>query len=99
MNEHGQVTLAEGGRGSTPVGGTPRKSPGAGKSDLVVDLTGVEELDFTSLGLLLTAQQNAMHEDRAIWLLGVPLSLWHMLHAMKLSRFFKAFPVSEGTAA
>jgi anti-anti-sigma regulatory factor len=99
MNEHSQDTLAERGRGASPMAGGLKIRPGAGKSDLVVDLTGIEELDFTSLGLLLTAQQNAMHEDRAIWLLGVPLPLWHMLHAMGLSRFFKAFPVAEGWAA
>jgi ABC-type transporter Mla MlaB component len=64
------------------------------RRDLVVDLTGIHELDVTSLALLLTAQQNAQKEDKAIWLVGVPLNVWQALHAMGLGRFFKPFPVS-----
>lgn len=99
MNEHGQDTLAKRGPAASQVAGEKRKPLEAGKADLVVDLTGFEALDLTSLGLLLTAQQVAMHEDRKIWLLGVPVAVWHMLHAMGLSRFFNAFPISGGRAA
>lgn len=65
------------------------------RTDLVVDLSGMHELDVTSLALLLTAQQSAEKEDRAIWLAGVPLNVWQALHEMGLGGFFKPFPVSE----
>ena len=48
----------------------PRK-----KGDLVVDLSGVRELDFANLALLLTAQQKAEQEDRDVWLAGVPINV------------------------
>ena len=68
------------------------------KGDLVVDLSGIKELDVTSLALLLTAQQKAKQEDRAVWLAGVPMQVWHALNAMGLGRFFKPFPVSGEVA-
>ena len=74
-----------------------RRAPALG--DLVVDLTGIMELDVTSLALLLTAQQNAQKEDRAIWLAGVPMGLWQALHSMGLGRFFKPFPMSAAVPA
>ena len=74
------------------VGRNRRRAPD--QRDLVVDLSGVRELDVTSLALLLTAQQNAQQEDRAIWLAGVPMGMWQALHEMGLGRFFKPFPLS-----
>jgi ABC-type transporter Mla MlaB component len=71
----------------------PRK-----KGDLVVDLSGIKELDLISLALLLTAQQKAEKEDRGVWLAGVPLQMWKALHSMGLGRFFKPFPVSGEVA-
>ena len=69
------------------------------EGDLVVDLSGIKELNLASLTLLLTAQQNAKQEDRAVWLAGVPLSVWRALDSMGLGKFFKPFPVSgEGDA-
>jgi anti-anti-sigma regulatory factor len=68
------------------------------KGDLVVDLSGITDLDFTSLALLLTAQQRAEKEDRGVWLAGVSLTVWKALHAMGLGGFFKAFPVSREVA-
>lgn len=65
------------------------------KGDLVVDLSRVKQLDLASLTLLLTAQQKAKEEDRAVWLVGVPLNVWKALDAMGLGKFFKAFPVSK----
>ncbi len=79
-----------------PAPGSSFRSPN--RRDLVVDLTGIQELDLTNLALLLTAQQNAQKEDRAIWLVGVPLNVWQALHAMGLGRFFKPFPVSHEVA-
>lgn len=99
MNEHGEETGARGVVRTLPV--VDRRSHGRmpDRSDLVVDLTGIQELDVTSLALLLTAQQNAQKEDRAIWLAGVPMGVWQALHAMGLGRFFKPFPVSAGGSA
>jgi ABC-type transporter Mla MlaB component len=68
------------------------------EGDLVVDLSGIKELDLTSLALLLTAQQKAEKEDRDVWLAGVPLHVWKALHAMGLGGFFKPFPVSAEVA-
>lgn len=68
------------------------------KGDLVVDLSGITELDVASLALLLTAQQKAEQEDRGVWLAGVPLHVWQALHAMGLGGFFKPFPVSGEVA-
>ncbi len=79
-----------------------KPSPGSlplRRSDLMVDLTGVEALDLTSLALLLTAQQNAQQEDRAVWLVGVPLPVWKTLQAMGLGRFFRPFPLSGTLSA
>ena len=68
------------------------------RGDLVVDLSGITELDLASLALLLTAQQNVEQEDRDVWLAGVPLHVWQALNAMGLGRFFKPFPVSGEVA-
>ncbi len=65
---------------------------------LVVDLSGIRELDLTSLALLLTAQQKAAQENRDVWLAGVPLHVWQALNAMGLGRFFKPFPESGEVA-
>lgn len=68
-------------------------------SDLVVDLTGIQALDSVNLALLLTAQRNAQEEDRAVWLAGVPLSVWQALHALGVGHLFKPFPVFGETPA
>ena len=98
MNEHENDARATEREGGLPVleparGAAPRK-----KGDLVVDLSGIKELDLASLALLLTAQQTAKQEDRAVWLAGVPLHVWQALNAMGLGRFFKPFPVSGEVA-
>lgn len=67
----------------------PRK-----EGDLVVDLSGIRELNLASLALLLTAQQKAKQEDRSVWLAGVPRTVWSALDSMGLGQFFKPFPVS-----
>lgn len=68
------------------------------KSDLVIDLSEMQELDVTSLALLLTAQRQAQKEDREVWLAGVPLHVWEALYGMGLGRFFRPFPVSRSVA-
>ena len=94
MNEHENDTRTTEHGGDLPVLNTAPVAASRKKGDLVVDLSGVKELDLTSLALLLTAQQNAEQEDRDVWLAGVPLHVWKALHAMGLGRFFKPFPVS-----
>jgi anti-anti-sigma regulatory factor len=96
MNEHENDarTLGENGRIHVlHTASNPRK-----KGDLVVDLSGMKELDLISLALLLTAQQKAEKEDRGVWLAGVPLQIWKGLHAMGLGDLFKPFPVSAEVA-
>ena len=68
------------------------------KRDLVIDLSGITELDVTSLALLLTARQNAEEEGRSVWLAGLEVHLWQALNAMGLARLFRAFPIPEEAA-
>ena len=99
MNEHEKQTRIRKGITKLPVVTHRRTRRGPAGQDLVVDLSEMKELDVTSLALLLTAQQSAQKEDRAIWLTGVPVGTWHTLRAMGLGRFFRPFPGSAGAAA
>jgi ABC-type transporter Mla MlaB component len=99
MNEHEKQAGIRKDISKLPVVIRRRARKGPAGRDLVVDLSEMKELDVTSLSLLLTAQQNAQKEDRAIWLTGVPVGTWHTLRAMGLGRFFKPFPGSAGAAA
>ena len=94
MNEHEREQGTGEGTPTLPMVGGQASHQTPDRSDLVVDLTGIHKLDVTSLALLLTAQQRAEKEDRAIWLAGVPLNVWQALHEMGLGGFFKPFPVS-----
>ena len=98
MNEHENDARAAEREGGIPVLEPARAAAPRKKGDLVVDLSGIKELDLASLALLLTAQQNAEQEDRDVWLAGVPLHVWQALNAMGLGRFFKPFPVSGEVA-
>ena len=99
MNEHENDTGDPAGRQTLPVLETDEAAREPGRADLVVDLSGIQQLDLTSLALLLTAQQKAQKEDSVVWLAGVPLGIWRALHAMGLGRFFRPFPVSGESAA
>jgi anti-anti-sigma regulatory factor len=99
MNEHEKETRIRESTQRLPKVDRPRSRKGPGRADLVVDLSGIKALDVTNLALLLTAQQHAQKEDRAVWLTGVPVATWHTLHAMGLGRLFKPFPGSMGAAA
>ena len=94
MNEHEREQGTGEGTQARPMVEAKGSHRTPNRADLVVDLTGIRTLDVTSLALLLTAQQSAEKEDRAIWLAGVPMNVWQALHEMGLGRFFKPFPVS-----
>ena len=94
MNEHEKDPTAREGTQALPVLGTKGIPGPVKKADLVLDLSGVQELDLANLALLLTTQQKAEQEDRDVWLVGVPLPIWQALHAMGLGQFFKPFPAS-----
>ena len=98
MNEHEKDTGTPEQEGHLPVLEAAETDQPRKKGDLVVDLSGITELDLTSLSLLLTAQQKAEKEDRNVWLAGVPLQVWQALNAMGLGRFFRPFPVSGEVA-
>jgi ABC-type transporter Mla MlaB component len=98
MNEHENDARMPGDGEGLPVLGHGERDAKRRNADLVVDLSGIKELSLTSLALLLTAQQNAMKEDRDVWLAGVPMQIWQALNAMGLGQFFKPFPVSEAVA-
>lgn len=99
MNEHENETRNEERSPRLPVLEERRPLKGPGPRDLVVDLSGIEELDVTNLALLLTAQQSVQKEHREMWLAGAPLGMWQALHSMGLEHFFKAFPLGAGAAA
>ena len=68
------------------------------RRDLVIDLSGVTELDVTSLAIILTARQKAEEEGRRVWLAGLQVHLWQALNAMGLARLFMAFPIPDEVA-
>ncbi len=94
MNEHEKEARTESGTQELHVLGAAEAPRPTRRPGLVVDLSGIEQLDLTSLALLLTAQQNAQEQGREVWLAGVPLEVWQSLHIMGLGRFFRPFPVS-----
>ena len=98
MNEHENDTRTQEHAEDLPVLESVEIAAPRKEGDLVVDLSGIRELDLTSLALLLTAQQKAEQEDRDVWLAGVPFHVWQALNAMGLGRFFKAFPISGEVA-
>ncbi len=70
-----------------PVAESPR--------DLVLDFSGIEELDVRSLALLLTARELACAEDRHVWSTGVPLGTRWALSALGLDDFFPPLPAAR----
>ena len=98
MNEHEKDARTREHAGHLPTLEPVQVAAPGEKGDLVVDLSGIRELDLTSLALLLTAQQKAEKEDRDVWLAGVPLHVWQALNAMGLGQFFKPFPLSGEVA-
>lgn len=58
----------------------------AGSGDLVVDLTAVEVVDATGLGLLVGAHRRAGRRGRRIVLRGVPAPLSRLLLLTRLHR-------------
>ncbi|MFC1791432.1 STAS domain-containing protein [Gemmatimonadota bacterium] len=98
MNEHENVTGHGGDVGNFPVLDSRGTTGAPRKADLVVDLSGIQQLDLSDLALLLTAQQKAQQEGRVVWLAGVPLGIWQALQAMGLGRYFRPFPVSGKVA-
>jgi hypothetical protein len=61
-------------------------------TDLVFAFSGGERLDLYGLSLLLTAQQIAHEDDRAVWVAGLSRRSWLLLEALGLEGLFKAFP-------
>ena len=98
MNEHENVTRLPEDAGNLPVLDSRGTTGAPRRADLVVDLSGIQQLDLTNLAILLTAQQKAQQEGRVVWLAGVPPGIWQALRAMGLGRFFKPFPVSGKVA-
>jgi anti-anti-sigma regulatory factor len=94
MNEHENDPTTRVDIQALPVQEGPKQAGTVKKADLVLDLSGIQELDAANLALLLTTQQQAEEEDRDVWLAGVPLQVWQALNALGLGRFFKPFPAS-----
>jgi len=94
MNEHEKDTETGSQVEALPVVASEGVEATPSDGDLVVDLTGIRELDVANLSILLTTQQQAQGEDRVIWLAGVPFEVWRTLHQMGLGGYFRPFPIS-----
>ncbi|MCG5220972.1 STAS domain-containing protein [Streptosporangium sp. KLBMP 9127] len=67
-----------------------------GKGDLVVDLTGLEMIDSTGLGMLVGTHRRALETDRRLVLRGVPPRIMRVLTVTRLNRVLR---VESSTAA
>jgi ABC-type transporter Mla MlaB component len=94
MTEHENDTRMVEAEEGLRLGDVPGAWAATRGRDLVLDLSGLRELDAPNLSLLMTVQQKAQKEHRAIWLTRVPYRVWETLHALGLDRLFRAFPVS-----
>ncbi len=76
------------------VGGARRFGPSQlpAREDLFVDYSHVGTIDLPGLSLLFTAERIARSEHRRVWVAGLPLEFWNLLHAMGLDGFFQHFP-------
>jgi anti-sigma B factor antagonist len=61
-------------------------SVGDGKGDLIVDLSAVELIDATGLGVLVGAHRHASREGRRLVLRGVPPRVMRLLAMTRLHR-------------
>jgi len=100
MRDHGRENRG-GEDGTTIVASVRVRERGArsGGEDLVFDLSGMDEMTVKELSVLLTAQQLASREDRAVWATGVAAGTWHALRTMGLTDYLKPFPGEVGNAA
>lgn len=64
-------------------------------SDLVFDLSDLDQMRVQDLMVLLTARRLALEDDRSVWAAGASMHTWRVLHAMGLGGFFKHFPTSD----
>lgn len=71
----------------------PGRKPDA--SDLVFDLSDLDQMRVQDLMVLLTARKLALEDDRTVWAAGASMHTWRMLNAMGLGGYFKRFPTSE----
>lgn len=63
-----------------------------GAGDLVLDLSGVESVDATGLGVLVGAHRRAGRSGRRLVLRGVPPRVGRLLHATRLHRVLLVEP-------
>lgn len=68
----------------------------AGAGELVVDLSGIDRVDATGLGVLLGTQRRAVRAGRRVMLRGVPPRLSRLLWATRMER---VLPVEGGVVA
>ncbi len=65
-----------------------RNAVDSGGSEVVVELSGLEALDSTGLGVLLEAHRRAVHQGRRLRLHGVPPHMERLLRLTRLHRVF-----------
>jgi anti-anti-sigma factor len=69
---------------------------GAGSGDLVIDLSGVEEIDVVGLGVLVGAHRKAARSGRRLRLRAVP---HRVLQVLISTRLYRTLPVESARAA
>lgn len=71
----------------------------AGTEELVVDLSGVDLVDATGLGVLLGTRRRALRAGRRILLRGTPPRLRRLLRAARMDRILPTEPDVEPAQA
>ena|ERR671914_536225 len=86
---------------SATVGDVRRRLHAAvadGSGDLVVDLSGVETIDVTGLGVLVGAYRKAARRGRGLRLRAVPANVMQILISTRLYRTLPVEPVRAAVA-
>jgi anti-sigma B factor antagonist len=69
-----------------------------GVADLVVDLSGVDVIDATGLGVLVGTHRRAQRAGRRLVLRGVPARIQRLLTVTRLSRVIPCEPIAPISA-
>jgi anti-anti-sigma factor len=69
-----------------------------GQGELVVDLTGLEMIDSTGLGMLVGTHRRALEANRRLVLCGVPPRVMRVLTVTRLNRVLRVEPSTAAVA-
>jgi anti-sigma B factor antagonist len=86
-------------RAAGPVRDALHAALGAGSGPLVVDISGVELLDATGLGVLVGAHRRARLDGRELVLLGASARVARLLKVTRLDRVITLAPARSALSA